>query len=214
MASIFTDGNWSQTALGTAAVSVQADTWRLMTIPATGNADNLRLDYRPLAVTSNYIAQLRLDMELSPLTFAPSGVCAVGDGTKWITFGYAIETWNSNSRLWLQVVRWTSSTSGPGTSANRVLMLEVGPVGAGVTIKHWRIRDDGTNVYFEVSRSLAPSALNPSQMGVGDWTTLYSESRTAFLTPAYVGYGGNAWAASTGAYTSYIRCSGLAGNAF
>lgn len=151
------------TAMGSDTFSADKDA-RLLAMAASGSA--WRVEYRTLSPTSNYTATAYVEVPEPGANAVIAGLVILdSSGTKLIAFGPG-----NNSSFGVFVFGATAlnginSTRGSATSL--------------VTCPNWyRIRDDGTNNNFEYSIN-----------GV-DWVTVLTESRSGFLTPAYIGWGG------------------------
>jgi hypothetical protein len=171
--------------LGTTTFAADKDGY-LMTAPASGAAnDVLRIQYRTLSPTSNYTATFCIDW--LPATVQNNALAiAIGDGTKWITFGMQRDT----GGMVIRVLQMTNATT---FGSNVFDMTAIGSAPY-LTARWWRIRDNGTSHFFGLS-------LN----GI-DWVEPYSQSRTAFLTPSVIGWGANVYGSG---YTIQARLRSL-----
>jgi hypothetical protein len=178
---------WSTTTLGSTTVAADKDCY-LMSAPAQGATDTLRIQYRTLSPTSNYTATACLELGFAPFS-GPHGFLAVGDGTKWVTIGISFE---SGGATWF-VSYWNSSTSLNSrlfTGAASSIVTAIG------LPKWWRIKDDGTTRFYQFSSD-----------GI-DFSTVYSEGRTTTLTPTLIGWGMNP---RDSGYTALLRLRSLTG---
>lgn len=184
-----TSGWSTTTALSGGSVVASADGY-LMTAPAAGSAsDYLYVHYRTLSPTSNYTAVFYLDWVQVPVSNSEMFV-ALGDGTKWIHWGLQF---NSNPSPQLRLIHHNSTTSYSGTPFDGGAWAALNIIS---TAKWWRIRDNGTNLYFGLSTN-----------GL-DWYEPYSEARTSFLTPSVIGWGANTYGSG---YTNLGRIRALDG---
>lgn len=176
---------WSWVNQGGASVANDADAI-LLTAPNSSGA-NWRLRARSLSPTSNYIATAYL--EHAAVSVASASVsCYAGIGLRnsssgsYIIFGPGLYVASAYAAM-IQVYRYTNPTTFNAASLERnAYNLSEGKV------PNWyRIRDDGSNRYFEYSFN-----------GV-DWLLAHSESRTAFITPDQfiIGANNNATGADT-----------------
>lgn len=155
---------WSTTTLGTSSVSASADGY-LMTGVGSGGSDNIVYHYRTLSPTSNYTALFYIDWNLRPQD-SMTGFIGLSDGSRFVTFGSLGST--------TKVTEFWSSTSLNGDELSNSVIFSSFP------LTPWMgISDDGTNRNYLMSRN-----------GV-DWVTVYSTSRTAWLTPTQIGWGIN-----------------------
>lgn len=154
--------SWSWVNQGGASVAADADAI-LLTAPSSTR--NWRLRTRSLSPTSNYTATAWVEVAAATAasTWWAGIVLRNSSSGSFIVFGPYGDTTAGR----LTVTRWTNATTfSANSSVPFVYQL------AGGRIPNWlRIRDDGTNRYFEFSHN-----------GV-DWILLFSEGRTAFITP-------------------------------
>lgn len=169
-------------------VTAERDTFAMSSVAYNQNVDIFNFHYRTLSPTSNYTATFCVDFLPTPYN-GPGGYIALSDGTKFITFGFQTQ---ASQQAALLVQQWNSATaiaSSPFQSA--------GPaIAPFFNARWWRIRDDGTNLYFGVSLD-----------GL-DWWEVFSMGRTAWLTPTRIGWGMNAYGSG---YTSRGRLRSLTG---
>lgn len=165
---------FSTSTLGTATFAADRDAL-LITAPSVAGA-NLRAAYKSLAATSNYKAQLEIEVAggiAANSTYWGGGVILRDSASgKLIKFGAAYYN-ASGYYAAMEVVQYTSPTA-VAAVAYRLPVYEIPGCPWPVL---WQIRDDGTNRYYEYS-------LN----GV-DYMTFYSEARTTFVTPNQIGFG-------------------------
>lgn len=143
---------------------------RLLVAPSTG-ANSLVGEMRTLSPTSNYTATAYFDFAYPKL--APSPQIELGltlsDGTKYITFGPG---YTAGYSYFFGVFQYSNRTTWQATAANPKLVDLPES-----TFPRWcRIRDNATNRYYEFS-------YNGS-----DWTPIYSETRTSYLTATQIGW--------------------------
>lgn len=144
---------------------------RLMTIPSASGI-NWRLETRTLSPTSNYRFTVRLDAAFTPAGTARAGIALRNSSSgSFVVCGLY---WDGTGHLQLYANKFNSATAfnsnyGGITYADMLY-----------GIPSWlRIRDDGTNRYFEYSYN-----------GI-DWINLYTSTRTDFITPDQVAWGGS-----------------------
>ncbi len=160
---------WSTTTLGSATVGADRD-GRLFTIPSS--ALTWRIEYQTLSPASNYTVTTYLETAFMSGDYSFGGIVLMESSTgKFITFGPGVSSGLGYFNL--AVNKWANTTT--FSAANATLTI---PVNLSA-IPHWlRIRDDGTNHYFDYSFS-----------GV-DWVTAATVGRTAFITANRIGWGG------------------------
>lgn len=172
--------SWTTTTLGSATFAADKG-GRLLTDPSVSGW-NLRAEYRTLTPTSNYTFTTYLDLAAFGANTSIAGMVLRSSAGATITFGPSFDTATSAAGFTLRTTKWTND----GTpSANYVVQTQGQLTGAG--IPPWlRIRDDGTNRFFEYSYD-----------GV-TWAPHASHGRTDFLTPTLIGWGeGNNASGST-----------------
>lgn len=158
--------SWSWVNQGAASTATELGGER---ITAPSSTRNFRLRTRSLSPSSNYSAVAYVEVAAVPVSGSNLWLGGIGlrnsSSGSFISFGPYLD--NSTFFSALAVYRWTNATTISANSfAKPVYSL------AGGMIPNWlRIRDDGTNRYFDYSNN-----------GV-DWITVYSEGRTAFITP-------------------------------
>ncbi|AXF51526.1 hypothetical protein CONSTELLA_36 [Mycobacterium phage Constella] len=164
--------SWSTNTLGTATVTADKD-GRLFTIPSSGGLLTPRIEYRTLSPTSNYTVTARIE----PADFARSEgqsysglILRHGSSSNTIIFGYMVYAGQVNNLIVTQ-----------GNSGNLIgSHYTYAPVDRFPGFPRWlRVRDDATNRYYEFSIN-----------GI-DWVEFYSGSRTNYITPDQVGWGGS-----------------------
>lgn len=163
---------WSWVNQGGASVATEFGGER---ITAPSSTRNWRLRTRSLSPTSNYTATAYVDVAHKPATnYWWSGICLRNSSSgSFISFGPGYQT-DTAMNQGLFVIRWTSATVFSAYSFQAQSYILPG----GVIPNLLRIRDDGTNRYFEISIN----------SGV-DWMPVFSESRTAFITPDQFAFG-------------------------
>jgi len=180
---------WSTTTLGSSTFTADKDGYILNAVAVGSNSETLRMQYRTLTATSNYTATFYMDWQLAGAV-NNAMVIAVGDGTKWVDFG--LQRDGGTSLPDIRVFQHTNAT----TYSSTPFAFGTAKSALYTTARWWRIRDDGTNHYFGVS-------LN----GI-DWVEVYSQSRTAWLTPSVIGWGANVYGSN---YTALARMRSLTG---
>lgn len=171
---------WTTLASGTSSVVAAQDGY-LMT--AVGTSSNGWLFHYRATPGGTYTAKYYFDWNILPTQSGSAGCAIVSDGTKLVTYGVSGGTIFVNE-YWNQ------------TSFN------ANEFSSGVTLAHYPgswlgINDDGTNRNYLISRN-----------GI-DWVTIYSTSRTTWLTATQIGWGMNS-NYSTGLNT-YGRLRSFAG---
>jgi len=161
------------TTMGSATVVADRG-GRLLTVPGT-SGDNWRGEFKTLSPTSNYT----LTGHIQSSAFAQANYTASGilvrqsSNSNFVTFGpcYNIASYGG---AFIGVLAWTSLTvsSVLGTPIVVSTLLEGMP-------KWFRIRDNGTNRFYEYSVT-----------GM-DWTIAYQQGRTTTVTPDQYGWGGD-----------------------
>jgi len=162
---------WSWVNQGGASVAADADAI-LLTAPSSTR--NWRLRTRTLSPSSNYTATAFVEAAgTSGVTAWWTGIVLRNSSSgSFIHFGPQN---NATTGATLGVTRWTNTTTFRANSA--VPAVYALPGGC---MPNWlRIRDDGSNRYFEFSHN-----------GV-DWNLAFSEGRTAFITPDQFCLGAN-----------------------
>lgn len=151
---------------------------RLLTIPSVVG-DNLRGEYQTLTPTSGYTASAYVDpsnIGTTPAVY--TGLLLGNSAGAYVTFGISYNSTLNNYGLHLG--KWSSATAFSAAYLNAMStnLLQVLP--------RWiRIRDDGTNRIYEYSIDNI------------DWNTVFSVSRTDFITPDRVGWFGYNTSGST-----------------
>jgi hypothetical protein len=159
--------SWSWVNQGGATVATDLGA-EFLTAPTSTR--NWRLRARTLTPSSNYTATAYIEAAgVSPTSsnrwYTGIGLRNATSGS-FITFGPSLYAAASIGAQ-LTIYRWTNATT---FSASSFEQSTSALAGAGVL--NWlRIRDDGTNRYFEYSPN-----------GV-DWILVFSEGRTTFITP-------------------------------
>jgi hypothetical protein len=158
--------SWSWVNQGTASTATEYGGER---VTAPTSTRNWRMRVRTLTPSSNYTAAAYVEATGATATQWLAGIILRDSASgSFITFGPA---WSATAIL--GVYRWTNSTTVSATS-----IQQTGYQLVGGSVPQWlRIRDDGSNRYFDYSHN-----------GV-DWTTAFSEGRTAFITPNQFGIG-------------------------
>jgi hypothetical protein len=140
----------------------------LLTAPSSTR--NWRLRTRTLTPSSNYTATAYIEAAGSVPTSTNRWYTGIGlrnsSSGSFIIFGPGLYSSGFTGST-LSINRWTSATVFSAASFEQAMWT----IHGGAVPNWFRIRDDGTNRYFEYSVN-----------GV-DWTTLVSEGRTTFITP-------------------------------
>lgn len=158
--------SWSWVNQGGASTATELGGER---ITAPSSTRNFRLRTRTLSPSSNYSAAAYVEAAGVPVSGSNLWLGGIGlrnsSSGSFISFGPYLD--NTTFFSALAVYRWTNATTISANSfAKPVYQL------AGGVIPNWlRIRDDGSNRYFDYSTN-----------GV-DWINVHSEGRTAFITP-------------------------------
>lgn len=159
-----------------------------------GSADSCFIQARPLSLTagssSSWTATFYIDWEFAWTTNTAGFVC-MGDGTKWVSLTYQVQSGGSGNLIW---EHWNSVTS---LASN--VMTNGGQYAAGqaAAFKYMQLSYDGTHITGSISCN-----------GI-DFIPIYTESYTAFCTPSYVGWGCNTYGSST--LQNYGRLRSLTG---
>lgn len=154
--------SWSWVNQGAAATATELGGER---VTAPTSTRNWRLRTRTLTPSSNYAASAFVEVAAAAANAWYSGVGLRNSSSgSFITFGPALDATNLSH---LAVYRWTNATTVSAAQLAKVTYTLPG----GVIPNWYRVRDDGTNRYFDYSIN-----------GV-DWITVYSEGRTVFITP-------------------------------
>lgn len=161
---------------------------RLLSVPSN-SGEKFRGEYWALSPTSNYTATFYLDIYVKLFSYSRHGVFLWESSSgKFIML-----TLNCQSSFFMSAERWNSTTS-PSASFTGQYNLNGASGSQGGTDGSWphwfRIRDNGTNRIMDFSFN-----------GL-DWMQLLSESRTTFITPDYIGWGGSV---NNGSNTSTAR---------
>jgi hypothetical protein len=172
---------WTTSLGGSSTVAANKD-GRLFTVPSVAGV-NWRLEYRTLSPTSNYTFTVYIE---SALYQSVEGYGALilrnSSSGSFIVFGHAVVSPNG---FQLASVKYTNTTTGVAVYASQTYVTLPGGQ------PNWlRVRDDGTNRFFEYSYN-----------GGVDWQLHYSTGRTDFITPDQIGWGAHA----SGGQTNYAR---------
>ena len=163
---------WTDVNLGTDTVVADLGA-QLMTVAARSGLGNWALRVRTLSPASNYTAEFRLDYT-PPISSTQGSFYGFGvvlresSSGKIVTFAVGDNS-SGNSLIALSVTSW----NGPTGSSSSIYTDEE-PVA--YFPNWWRIRDDGTNRYFEYSLNRL------------EWITALSHGRTTFITPDQIGF--------------------------
>lgn len=170
---------WTAVNMQTGATWAQDKDDMLLIAPSTGTKDNLQYQYRPYPTPPFSLTThigFSIDGNNTPTnnTWAATGI-VISDGTKAILFGPGIT---------YQTAIYPFPTFSCAVSKFTTLSAAMTPVkgwppmSTGGTPKWHRVVDDGTNLQYKYSLDGA------------NWSTLFSEPRTTFLTPSQIGVGG------------------------
>jgi hypothetical protein len=158
---------WSWVNQGTASVAADADA---LLITAPTSTRNWRLRARTLSPSSNYTAAAYISVAGVPPTGTNRWYTGIGlrnsTSGSFITFGPSLYAASSIGAQ-LTIYRWTNATTFSASSFE----IAASALHGGSLINQLRIKDDGTNRYFDYTPD-----------GV-DWINVFSEGRTAFITP-------------------------------
>jgi hypothetical protein len=158
---------WSWVNQGSATIATDLGA-EFLTAPTSTR--NWRLRARTLTPSSNYTATAYIEAAgVSPTStnrwYTGIGLRNATSGS-FITFGPSLYAAASIGAQ-LTIYRWTNATTFSASSFEQATSAL-----AGAGVLNWlRIREDGTNRYFEYSPN-----------GV-DWILVFSEGRTTFITP-------------------------------
>ncbi len=162
--------SWTTTTLGSATIAASLD-GRLNTCPSAAG-DNWRIEYRTLSPTSNYTFTVFLESLLYHSNLCKTAIILRnGTSGNFISFGLSYDT-GSFGGYGIQTIKYSNPTTGIAIySSQSAAQLPFG-------LPKWlRIRDDGTNRFFEFSDN-----------GI-DWMLHYSVGRTDYITPDQIGWG-------------------------
>ena len=174
----------SNTTLGSATFTADRGT-RVLSVPSNGS-DVLRGEHWALSPTSNYTATFYLDFQVPNGGYTRHGVYLLESSSSKLI----MLTLNNQGSFYISAERWNNFTS-PTASFVGQFNLASGVSGSDDSFPHWfRIRDDGTNRYMEIS------------FNGHEWVQILSEARTTFITPDYIGWGGDI---NNGSITSKVR---------
>lgn len=161
--------SWSWVNQGGASTATELGGER---ITAPSSTRNWRLRVRSLSPSSNYTATAYTEVAGASANSWWAGLILRNSSSgSLIHFGSSYQSGVNT----FAVTRWTNATT---FSANSFVVASTAMIGPAMP-NWWKLRDDGTNRYFEYS-------LN----GI-DWMPIFSESRTAFITPDQFGIGIN-----------------------
>lgn len=182
---------WTQSAMNSGSSITQDKDSRLMEVVPV-NGDNWRIEYKTLSTSSNYIVSAHFEYAGVNTPSIWQGLILRDGSGKLISFGFSYGA--SNFDQWIMAcMKWNSITS-----YNSDYARNAGTTVNGGHFNPWlRIRDDGTNRYFEYS-----------QNGM-DWSRYASHGRTDFMTATQWGWGANANFAPASGVTTKIRAKHL-----
>lgn len=183
---------WSAVNQGSTTFAADRDAM-LLTAPSVASGESYHLWVRSLSPSSNYIATFYIEPLMQSADVAYVGLALRNSSSgAFIAFECGINTGYLAGSSVIRVSKWNNVTTVNSVYVGRGLSAYA--VGG---LPCWfRIRDDGSNRYFEMSVN-----------GV-DWMTFYSGGRTDFITPNQIGlsvYNGN-----TG-QPVYLRLRSLSG---
>ena len=162
------------TTVGSTSIATSDDK-QVVTITSTGGSA-YGAQVRTLSPTSNYSAQFALTQGWSVPGTARWRVGLTlreSSSAKAITFAL---WFNGSTSGTYEIGHWTSGSLSAVTTSQSLTYSTVPTF--------MRIRDNGTNLYYEFSTD----NLN--------WTSIYNESRTGFITADQVGIGGDTWSSA------------------
>lgn len=159
---------WTTTTLGSATVVADKGS-RLMTLPQANAAPVI--EYRTLTPTSGYTATCRIQA----VVHSSSGQVYMGMFVRDSASGNAL-FWGRSTLPAYTYVHLDYSTPTGIQTTNYAYSNANGLIG--MAPEWFRIRDNGTNRYFEYSYN-----------GL-DWATYASHARTTGVTPNQIGWGG------------------------
>ncbi len=183
---------WSTTNMGTSTWAADLDGY-LMTLPPNQTANSWNIAVRTLTPSSNYTATFYLDMAFNINNDWSAAICLRNSSSgSFVLFEIALVTATVNG-LMMRVNNWTNATTFSATSSTQNISLY------GPSTPNWlRVRDDGSNRYFEFSYN-----------GV-DWILFFSSTRTSFITPNQIGVAAYNHT-PTGTGNSFLRLRSLSG---
>lgn len=173
---------WTAVNMQTGASWVSDKDGMVFTIPSM-STHPVQYQYRayptpPFALTVNMDGFIAGNNTPSSNTSAIGGIC-ISDGTKFILFGQGLVVQTVGTSLSTQGSWATAVSEIPNYTAN-ASTGKTWPINLLGGVPEWfRLSDNGTNLIYQYSFN-----------GV-DWLTLFSEARTAFLTPSRIGVGGS-----------------------
>lgn len=154
---------------------------RLLTMPSAG--DNQRVEYKALPATP-WTVTACFECHLAWANYNNAGIYLRSSGGAYLTWGPGYHS-SFLGNFGVESLAFASESAG-GTNN-----FAWGMGSLGGTPKWYRIRDDGTTRYFDLSYN-----------GI-DWIQMASQGNTSSLTAAYVGWGGDNNATGL---TVYVRC--------
>jgi len=174
---------WSTNTMGTSTVTADKDGFQMVAVGSGTSADALRFHYRTYPATP-FTATFYFDWNIRLHDSSSAGGIFISNGTKFLAFQAAV------GNIYVSEY-WNSTDFNAHEFSNSNLL-------AAYELPHWmRFTDDGTNRNFLLSAN-----------GV-DWVSVYSTSRTTWLTPTQIGWGMNTKASSGS--KSYGRLRSLTG---
>lgn len=174
---------WSTNTLGTSTVTAAQDGYLIEAPGAGTSAEAIRFHYRAYP-TPPFTATFYFDFNVRPHDTSSTAGIYISNGTKLVGF----QTGQNN----IYVSEYWDSTNFNAHEFNNSNLL------AAYGLPHWmRFGDDGTNREYSLSSN-----------GV-DWISVYTSSRTTWLTPTQIGWGVNARVSTS--VKVYGRLRSLAG---
>lgn len=140
-------------------------------VTLTANARSWAIEYRTPAATSNYTVTAWFDIAYKPGANQLFSGLILRDSSSGALINFGPGSAGSAT---INVMQWSSATAWSSTPAGITTSTVPGPFPS-----WYRVRDDGTNRYYECSHN-----------GV-DWWQVYSHARGSFITDAnlQIGWG-------------------------
>jgi hypothetical protein len=174
---------WSTNTMGTSSVTADKDGYLLEAVGAGTGAEALRFHYRTYPATP-FTATFYFDFNIRLHDSSSAGGIFISNGTRFVGFQAAQDK--------IYVSEYSNSTSFNANEFSNTNLL------AAYGLPHWmRFSDDGTNREYLLSSN-----------GI-DWISVYTSSRTTWLTPSQIGWAMNSRASSGS--KSYGRLRSLSG---
>jgi hypothetical protein len=161
------------TAVGSPSIATSADA-QVVTITSTGGSIYGAV-VRTLSPTSNYSAQFALAQGWNLTNRWRVGLTLRESSSgKAITFAL---WFNGSTSGTYEISHFSAAGALTAVTTSQSLTYATVPT-------FMRIRDNGTNLYYEVSTDNLT------------WTSIYNETRTGYITANQVGIGGDTWASA------------------